>query len=186
MNLARDALHILESVAPTIASAIGGPFAGVAVNAVLQKLGVNATTPEAQQQAVEAAATSSDPDILLKLKQADNDFQAQMKQLGIAEEKLTYDDLANARSMQMATRDQTVGELAWLVIAGFLLVSVFECVAMVFWPARWAAIPAAALNILGMIFGFLANEAKQASAFYFGSSAGSQSKDATLAEIAKS
>src|SRR5882724_11915775 len=34
MNLAKDALHVLGSVAPTIATALGGPFAGMAVNAL--------------------------------------------------------------------------------------------------------------------------------------------------------
>jgi hypothetical protein len=37
----------------------------------------------------------------------------------------------------------------------------------------------------GTIFGYLSSEAKQASAFYFGSSEGSQAKDATIATIAK-
>jgi hypothetical protein len=186
VNLAKDALHILGSVAPTLATAIGGPFAGMAVSAIEGAIGGKATTPADQQKAIETALLGTDPATLLALKKAETDFTAQMASLGIEKDKLVFDDIASARSMQVATKDPTVGRLAWLVIGGFLLVSTFECIAMVAWPTKWAAIPAAALNLLGIIFGFLANEAKSAGAFYFGSTAGSQAKDQTLSEIAKS
>lgn len=184
MNLAKDALHILGSVAPTLATAVGGPFAGMAVTAIEKAIGV--TGAPADQKAIETALLGTDPATLLALKKAENDFTAQMEQLGIEKDKLLFDDRADARAMQIATKDTTVGRLAWLVIGGFLLVSIFECIAMVAWPGKWAAIPAAALNLLGIIFGFLANEAKSAGAFYFGSSADSQRKTDTLSEIAKS
>jgi len=41
------------------------------------------------------------PDQLLALKKADSDLQVRLKELGIAEEKLTFDDMANARAMQV-------------------------------------------------------------------------------------
>ncbi|MGH8261393.1 MAG: hypothetical protein ACREUG_17055 [Steroidobacteraceae bacterium] len=187
MNLAKAALHILGSVAPTLATAVAGPFGGMAVNAIESALGFSdQQSPADKQKAIETALLGTDPQTLLALKKAENDFAAQMAQLGIEKDKLTYDDVANARAMQMGTKSATPGELAWLVISGFLLMSLVEIVAMIGWPSRWALIPGDAMALMGMVFGYLANEAKAATSFYFGSSADSQSKTQTLSEIAKS
>ncbi len=124
-------------------------------------------------------------DTLLKVKQAEIDFQAKIAELGIQKEQLAYADLADARQMQMTTRDPTVARLAWLVIGGFLLISPAELIAMVVWPERVKLLPEAAWLLIGSVLGYLANESKQAGAFYFGSSAGSQAKDATISYMAK-
>jgi hypothetical protein len=63
--------------------------------------------------------------------------------------------------------------------------SIAEVIAMMVWPEQTAKVPAAAWGTIGLVMGYLANEAKQCSGYYFGSSSGSQAKDATLAEIAK-
>lgn len=184
MNLLKDiasgAWQVLKTVAPTVAAAASGPFAPLVGPLVAKIFG------SSDPKTVETGLLTATPDQLLALKKADEDFQIQLKQLGINEEKLAFDDTANARQMQMTAKDPTVGRLAWLVIGGFLFIAVIECAAMIAWPARWAAIPAGAVGLLGTIFGFLASEAKQAAAFYFGSSADSQAKTQTLSEIAKS
>lgn len=171
---------ILGTYAPTILAAAGGPFGALAA------AGLRAVFNTDEPGALETAMATATPDQIVALKKAENDLQVQMKQLGIQEQDLYLKDVQDARQMEIATRDRTPGRIAWLVICGFFVVSIFECVAMVAWPKQWAEIPAAALNLLGIIFGFLANEAKAASAFFFGSSAGSQEKDKTLADIAKS
>jgi hypothetical protein len=56
---------------------------------------------------------------------------------------------------------------------------------MMVWPDAVAKIPPQGWLLVGNISGYLANEAKQAAAFYFGSTAGSQNKDATIADMAK-
>lgn len=184
MNLLKDigkgAWQVLKTVAPTIADTASGPFAPL-VDPIMQK--IFGTTDPAK---LDTALITATPDQLLALKQAENAHIEKLAELGISRDKLLFDDTASARVMNIATRDKTPGQLAWLVIGGFLAFSMAECIAMIVWPSRWAALPASAVGIMGMIFGYLANEAKQAAAFYFGSSAGSQAKDATLAEIAKS
>lgn len=171
--------QVLGTYAPTALKMFGGPFGALAGNALQALFG----TSDPDQLETQMAAIS--PDNVVKLKQIEADLQTKMRELGIEEEDLYLKDVQSARAMQIATKDVTPGRLAWLVILGFFIVSGFECVAMVFWPEQWGKIPADALNLLGIIFGFLASEAKSASAFYFGSSAGSQEKDKTLAEIAK-
>lgn len=179
MNLGKAALGIINAVAPTIATAIGGPVAGIAVQKLQQFFGVKT------DQEVDAALTVATPDQLAQLRKIDDDFKAQMAQIGFDEEKLRFDDTASARQMQVSTRDPTAGRLAWLVIGGFLVFSVAEAIAMTLYPEQVAKIPAAAWSTIGVILGYLANEAKAAAGFYFGSSAGSQAKDQTLADIAK-
>jgi hypothetical protein len=103
----------------------------------------------------------------------------------LSETNSEFDDLASARSLQVQTKDPTVRQMAWLNVGGFLAVSVFLIVAAVIWPEQVTKVPATAWATLGTVFGYLAKSASQTEAFYFGSSAGSQAKDVTIADIAK-
>lgn len=179
MNFGKTALQVLKTVAPTLALAVGGPFGPLAAAALHAALGTT------DQASAEAALVNATPDQLLALKKADQDFAIRMKELGISEEKLVFDDLASARQMQIATKDPTPARLAWLVVGGFLIFSMAQVVALIGWPDQLAKVPAAAWGTIGTILGYLAKEASQASAFYFGSSAGSQAKDATISDMAK-
>jgi len=171
--------QVLGTYAPTALKMFGGPFGALAGTALSALFG---TSDPAQ---LETAMAGISPDNVVKLKQIEADLQAKMKELGIQEEDLYLKDIQDARAMEIATRANTPAQLAWLVIGGFLLLSSFEVVAMTLWPEQWAKIPAAAAALLGTIFGYLLKAASGAETFYFGSSAGSQAKDATLAEIAK-
>lgn len=179
MNFGKTALQVLKTVAPTLALAVGGPFGPLAAAAIHAVLGTT------DQASAEAALVNATPEQLLVLKKADQDFAIRMKELGITEEKLVFDDLANARQMQTTTRDPTVARLAWLMIGGFLLVSSAQIACMLYFAAEMAAVPPTVWLQIGNISGYLANEAKQAAAFFFGSSAGSQAKDATISNMAK-
>lgn len=179
MNFGQTALQVLKTVAPTLALAVGGPFGPLAAAAIHAALGTT------DQASAEKALVNATPDQLLALKKADQDFEVQIEKLGIEKAKLAYDDTANARQMQMTVRDPTVARLAWLVIGGFLLISLVELAAMLIWPEKVKALPEAAWLLVGSVLGYLANESKQAGAFYFGSSAGSQAKDATISNLAK-
>jgi len=73
MNLA----DIVKGVAPTLATALGGPLAGAAVTFLADKLGASDKTQEAVTQIIQGV----DP---LKMKELDNQFQVQMAQMGIS------------------------------------------------------------------------------------------------------
>ena len=104
-----DWKKLVSTVAPTIGKALGGPLVGTAVqyvsNALLGK-------PEATDEEIEAALATASPDTLLKLKEAENSFKIQMKELNISEEKLVYDDRANARAREIAVKDRMPALLA--------------------------------------------------------------------------
>lgn len=171
----------VSTVAPTLGTALGGPLGSMAGAAIANALGV-----KNDPKSLNAAMLTATPDQLLALKKANDEFETKMKELGIEESKLVFDDLASARAMQVQTRDPTVGRLAWTIIGGFLLISFAQIVAAVGWADQVAKIPPQGWLLIGNVSGYLANEAKQAAAFYFGSTAGSQAKDATIADIAKS
>jgi len=169
MNFGQTAKSVLATVAPLLGTALGGPFGGLAGSLLSKALGTN------DPKAMEAAITSTDPDILLKLKQADNDFQAQMKTLEISEEKLSFDDIANARAREMAVKDTTPRNLAYLIIG-------FTGLAIAATLAGWTKVDSA---LAGTLIGYLVAECRSTLTYYFGSSQSSQNKDATIAAIAK-
>lgn len=183
MNLLKDltsgAWQVLKTVAPAIADTAAGPFAPLVDPIVRKIFGTN------DPKQVSTALLSATPEQLLALKQADAEHAEKLAQLGIDRDKLAFDDTANARAMQVQTRDPIVRELARINVLGFLGVAVFLIVAAVVWPEQVSKVPATAWATLGTVFGYLAKSASQTEAFFFGSSVGSQAKDDTIATIAK-
>lgn len=68
---------VIKAVAPTIATALGGPLAGAAVSFLSSKLGVPAET-------VEQAVAGMTPADLVKMKELDYQFQEEMGRQGIS------------------------------------------------------------------------------------------------------
>lgn len=173
MNLGQKALQVLKTLAPTLATAIGGPFGTVAATILTAALG----TPSADEKAAESALLNASPDTLLKLRQAEQDFTVKMRELGISEEKLVFDDVANARSREIAVRDWTPRILAYLVIT---LGAALE---------GWVithGVPQGVDGVLaGRILGTIDAAIMLVLGYYFGTSASSRAKDETLATIAK-
>jgi hypothetical protein len=171
MNLGDKAKQILGAIAPTLGTALGGPFGTMAGLLLSKALG----TPEGDDKAAETALLAANPETLAKVQQAHEEFLARMKELGISEQKLVYDDIASARSREIAVRDNTPRNLAYIVL-GFA----GACIAATL--AGWTKVDSA---LAGTLIGYLVAEARSALAYYFGSSQGSKSKDEAIAEIAK-
>ena len=179
-TLGSGAWQVLKTVAPTIADTAAGPFAPL-VEPIMQKIfGTN------DPAKLDTALTNATPEQLLALKQEDNRHAEWLVQAGISRDKLAYDDTASARSMNIQTKDGTPARLAWLIVGGFIGLSTLLIALFVMYPQRAALIDSAAWTMMGTLLGYFGSEAKQVAAFYFGSSADSQAKTATLSEIAKS
>lgn len=160
----------LATVAPTIATALGGPLAGMAVKVAADALGIEADESELQQ-----ALATGDPEVLAKLKQANQDFLVRMKELGIREEELVYKDRADARQMYEKTGTILVPLLSIIIISAFL--------GMVWYILSGEAKVESALA--GTLIGYVSAKAEQVVAFLFGSSQGSKEKTAAMAEAMK-
>jgi DNA-binding helix-hairpin-helix protein with protein kinase domain len=69
---------LLKSLAPTIASAAGGPMAGMAVKMAAEKLGVPDATANEIEDLIERQ-----PEKAVLLKQADQDFKTKIREMEI-------------------------------------------------------------------------------------------------------
>jgi len=164
----------IAAVAPTVALALGGPVAGLAVTALSQALtGKQDTT--ADQLSLLLAKPNADQ--ITKLKEAEQVFNQTMKQLDINIIQIAANDLASARQREVTTGDHlTPRVLAVLVSVGF------------FGILGWMldnAIPASGKEALLVMLGALGTGWTAVLSYYFGSSAGSFDKNAMFQQIIK-
>ncbi len=168
-----DLLKIVGAVAPTIATAIGGPLGGMAMKVVAEVLGLPADSSEKDVSKAMAAAT---PDQLLALKQADQDFAVRMRELDIDLEKIAASDRDSARRREAQVRDWMPRVLAFVVVAGFMATVFLVLLGYV----DGMKDPLMATTV-GTLIGFVSAKCEQVVAYYFGSSSSSQQKTQLLA-----
>jgi hypothetical protein len=154
---------LIENVAPTIATALGGPVAGIAVKALSTAL---LGHPDGSEDDVNAALAAATPDQIAAIKRADNDFKVQMKSLDIDLIKIAEKDRESARNMQIANKSILVPSLATIIISAFVVVTIGTLLG-------YAKIESA---MAGTLIGYLSAKAELVLSFYFGSSADSESK----------
>jgi hypothetical protein len=168
MNLLDQFGPLLGQIAPTIATALGGPLAGIAVKTLSNVL---LGHENGSEEDVSAAIASASPDQLAALKKIDADFKAHMKELDIDLERIAAGDRDSARQMQVATKDWTPKALAFFITFGFFGALVWILV---------FGIPKTGTEVLLMMLGSLSTSWTGVVQFYYGSSAGSKQKTDAL------
>ena len=154
----------LSTIAPTIASALGGPLAGLAVEAVSKAIGID---PKEVTKTIADGKLSGDQIALIK--QAEVQMAARAQELGLDFAKLAVDDRKSARDMQSKNNSFIPGVMAIMVTIGFfgiligLMTGTFKT-----------------SEALMLMLGSLGTAWTGIIAFYFGSSSGSQAKDQLL------
>ena len=159
---------LIGSVAPSIATALGGPLAGMATKALSLALLGNESGSEDD---LKAAMSNASPEQLSVLKKIDADFKVQMKSLDIDLEALAVDDRKSARAMQTETKDWIPRALAVSVTLGYFGIIAFVLM---------SGLPMNGSEVLLMLLGTLSAGWTGVMAFYFGSSSGSQKKDSMI------
>lgn len=154
----------LMQIAPTIATCLGGPLAGLAVTALSKLFGVDDAKVK---DMIESGKMSSDQ--LAQLKIAEIEFQKQTQELGLNFEKLAVEDRKSARDMQIATKSWVPPTLAILITSGFFGI----LVALMLGYATKS-------DELMIMLGSLSTAWAGVISFFFGSSQGSQAKDQLL------
>lgn len=154
-------MNWLEQIAPTIATALGGPLAGLAVDAVSKAIGID---PKDVQSTISEGKLSADQIMLLK--QAEIDMAARAQEMGLDFAKLNVEDRKSAREMQAATRSYIPAVLAIGVTIGFFAI----LIGMMTETFKTS-------DALMLMLGSLGTAWTGICAFYFGSSASSQNKD---------
>jgi len=173
----------VSQAAPILGSLFGpggtavGAVAGSAIKLVASALGVPAT-----QESV-AAAIATDPESALKLAKYEMDNKIELQKLQIQQEQMLIGDVQNARQREIETtkatgkRDANMFILAWVVIGGWLGAIIALIVLKVVAPESEIATD----PILSMLFGSLSTNAGMVVGYFFGSSRGSDNKNAMLA-----
>jgi hypothetical protein len=168
MDLLKTFGPLLGSVAPTLATALGGPLAGLAVKSLSKAL---LGAEDFSEEAVMEAMATATPEQLAAVKKIDADFKVQMKSLDIDLERIAVDDRKSARTMQTETKDWIPRALAISVTLGYFGIIAYVLV---------SGLPVNGSEVLLMLLGTLSAGWTGVMAFYFGSSSGSQKKDAMI------
>ena len=160
----------LMKLVPTVATALGGPLAGLAAEAVADALGMSDKSVSTVKEALTQGSLSAEQ--ITKLKEAELALKKIEKEQQFSFAELDVKNTQGARDMQMSTNSKVPAILAVIVVSGFfgILVSMM---------LGWLKVSdqQALLLLLGSLstaFGSVLN-------FYFGSSHGSRIKTEALA-----
>ncbi len=168
MGLGTTLKGLLGTVAPMLATAVGGPLGGVAMKFLADKF-VGGDTGK-----IEDFLLAANPDTLKELKIADMEFKQHMKELDIDLEKIHAGDRDSARDLATKTT-------IWpqVIISSIYSVGYFFVVGM--FMAGKIQVPPEHSVMFGGLLGVLSAAQIQIMNFWFGSSAGSKDKTARLA-----
>jgi len=154
----------LKAIAPTLATAIGGPFGTMAYGLAATALGVS---PEEAQKTIESGKLTSEQ--IASVQQAEIAIKARAQELGLDFAKLENEDRKSARDMQISTKSWIPAVLAIAVTIGFFGI----LVGMMTETFKTS-------DALMLMLGSLGTAWTGIIGFYFGSSASSQNKDNLL------
>ena len=160
----------LATVAPAIATALGGPLAGVAVSMAGKALGLGDGATESD---VEAAVLSGNPDVLVRLREVNTQFERDMKALDIDLERIHAGDRLSARDLA-----KTKGTIVQTALA-VLFCSVFAVLMGQIFTGQ-EVVHSSMRDIANFLLGTLTGILMQQMNFWFGSSSGSKEKTQKL------
>ena len=163
----------LKTIAPTVASALGGPLAGMAVEAVGSALGLTDATKEKITDVLQSGSMTAEQTAALK--QAELDLKLKLKELDIDLEKVHAGDRNSAREMAAKTGDIWTPRIIAIVV--FIVWAVVQYVVFT------SVIPEGMRELVARMLGTLDAVLMAVVYYYFGSSSGSAAK--TQAMVSK-
>jgi len=166
-------LNLVKTVAPSLATAVGGPLAGMATRAISDAL---LGKPDGTEDELINAAAKASPDQLLALKKAEQDFAVRMRELEIDLQRIDAADRSSAREREVKTGDWTPKALAGAVTLGFF--GVLGYMIAYGLPTQGGEALLVMLGTLGTAWGGIVS-------YYFGSSAGSKEKSEAMNRMAR-
>lgn len=158
----------LNSVAPTLAAALGGPVAGAATKFLADKL---LGDESASLKDVENAIIGASPETLSSLKEIDNQFKVEMEKLGVDVFKLEVDDKKNARENNKNSYMPAVLSVSLTLIIGVLLYALF-----------YIEPPEGAREPLLIVLGMVVKEWSNSMHYWFGTTRSSADKTRMLSK----
>lgn len=167
-----DWKETLGKVAPTVAGALGGPMAGVAVAMAVEKLGLAKGSTADDLGRVIAAGS---PETLVKMKELENAFKVEMKRLDVNVEDIHAKDRASARDLFKVNQGPQIA-LSVIFLGGYF-VSMFALHDLIF---NTSDVNPQIIALLGALIGVFTREMSGIMQFWFGSSSGSKEKTAKM------
>jgi len=156
----------LKQVAPTAATLLGGPLAGMAVDAIGNALGVKDASKEKVKELLTSGTINADQ--MAAIKQAEADLILKVKELDIDMEKVHAGDRASAREMAVKTGDVMTPRVIALVV--------FIVWGAVNWKLFNGTISGDMRELVARALGTLDGTLLAVVYYYFGSSSGSKDK----------
>lgn len=164
-------LSWLKTVAPTVATALSGPLAGLAVTVIGKAFNIEAPTMEKVQEALKNGQLTSEDIAKLQL------AEQSLKRLEIVQKfkfaELEIQDRKSAREMQMTTRSIVPAALSFIVTVGYfgILLSMLR---------GWIKVEDS--QALLLMLGSLSTAWGMVMSFWFGTTRGSEIKTEMIAQ----
>ncbi len=156
----------LKQVAPTAATLLGGPLAGMAVDAIGNALGVKDASKEKVKELLTSGTINAEQ--MAAIKQAEANLILKVKELDIDMEKVHAGDRASAREMAAKTGDVLTPRVIALVV--------FVVWGAVNWKLFNGTINGDMRELVARALGTLDGTLLAVVYYYFGSSSGSKDK----------
>lgn len=162
----------LKEIAPTAATLLGGPLAGMAVDAIGKAVGLSDATKDQVKEVLTSGTLNAEQ--MAAIKQAEAELVLKVKQLDIDMEKIHAGDRASARDMAAKTGDTWTPRVIALVV--------FIVWGAVNWKLFNGTISGDMRELVARALGTLDATLMAVIYYYFGSSAGSKEKTQTLTD----
>lgn len=185
-----DWKSVVRSIAPTLGTALGGPMAGAAVKVLGEALLGDPNSSEAK--VAQAVAAGLSPDAIVALRQADQAFEIRMRELDIDLAKLNADVERAYLADVSDARKANAGDAGVFRLGISVLVTFAAVMAAVLYGSfqlltggiqtKDIAVVATVSSLIGTVVGYVAANAQQVVAYFFGSSKGSADKTAAMAQ----
>lgn len=166
-----DWLDTIRKIAPTVASVLGGPAAGMAVSAIGAIIGEDNPTVSSISKAITDGKLTADH--LAEIRKLELDYQNQEKERGFKYEELVFKDRDSARQMAISTQSLTPSLLTWIIVTITLLMEA----SLLFNEVPKGVDPL----VMGRILGTMDGALMLVLSFWFGSSSSSKQKTELLA-----
>lgn len=167
---------VLGVAAPAIATALGGPLAGMATTALCGFFGLGSDASEAD---IAKAIAGMSPEQAIALKKIDLEFSAKMKELDIELDRIYMQDRDSARKMA------TVQGIWFQIILTTFCIAVFTTGMLLIIEGHMDDSSEFSKQIITYAMGQVTTWIGVAIAFFFGSSKSSQEKDKTIQTLSK-
>lgn len=160
----------LKQIAPTIATMLGGPLAGMAVDVIGNAFGMKDATKDQIKEVLSSGNLTADQ--IAAIKQAEAELKIKLKELDIKLEEIHAKDRDSARQMAAATGDVYTPRV--------IAVIVFIIWASVQYKVFNGTIPPEMKELVARVLGTLDAVLMAVIYYYYGSSSGSAAKTEAL------